>query len=1120
MISCEKYLDEYYLGNFNQDEFDFYIEKSSEIIVDEGYIFLFKSTQDHRGALRLDEEYGFVLLCPEDHSPQARAKWQISFPTSAKIKEKLIRSAVFHARTRQPRILESDIPEVKMALSRACKMLKKESEKSELAFQKAINFNAKAFLNKARIQSIKAVESGSTSSASVQKRLKSLAPLHNSLTSSNNEMDVGILIQPTGTREVFLAPLLITANQEGLKRSKFLTPGLLNEISPTKIPEGLGPMLQAHAKLSLEQDWRMPKREQWAVLYDQCLRGLFDDFNPDQLVFKEEKKKLPIVQKVAHELIISFQTDPKDAMMRVRFRMNCLDGYEADFQLRIPVLKTTFHLHFFYVEEKQVIDLKIPFSEDMDRWITFLSEGSLLPAQSYGNILETIKTLDLPNLRIEEGIKPLHKVELAPIPTIRFLADQSAPTVLLELNFNYDRGLEEFKVREKPDGLVELITHKEFEEAAKNYFLSKAPQAIKSSPLLLQGKRFSYECTRQDFLNWVNESAEEFLNRGFEIHSILAKKLLRSSTRNSLTFGIQKSRGWFRIHPQLKIRALEDGQIIDFNLEDGFAVDRFGDLHKLHSEDLQRLKEFLVHSSGKLELMIPENSFLLISRFFMFGNDPKPEFMKKSLTLAKKSTQLLSQKIVKIPEMNTLELRPYQKIGFQWLLSMCSEGLNGCLADDMGLGKTLQALSLLGHYHQKERLETSLVVAPVSVATHWYNEAKRAFPGMKTTLHMGTNRAKSIKDLEAFELIITSYGTLLHDQDLLQSFHFHFLILDEAQFIKHSNTQRARIVKKIPSTHRFALSGTPVENRTMEIWSIMDFLMPKYLGTRKWFQRTFASPIERGKVPELKESLRLLIAPFILRRKKEEVEQELPEKLEVDIPIPLNVDQLAAYLKTSDFFQKRIRKQILSTGLSRSGPLVLEGLLRLRQICTLPSAANSDLGQISSAKMDFLEEKIPEILEKGHRVLIFSQFTSVLDEISRLLHEHKIGFVSIRGHHSMQARNQAIDSFQHDPDGPCVFLISLKAGGTGLNLTRADYVIIMEPWWNPAVESQAIDRAHRIGQIHPVIVYRLIATNTIEEKIHKIHAEKKSLFFDLIEKGRSFLATASEEEILELFENC
>jgi len=1116
MISCETFLDEYYLGNFSQDDYDFYIKEGIEEFTREGYIFLFRSAVDDRGVFRFGQEFGFVLLTPEDFSTQAKARWQLSFKTSARFREKLIRAAVFYFRTRQTKLPNLEEPQVKLLLKKARSIISGHSRKSRDALEKSLNFSASAFHQKAIVHSLQATGTRKGAPPSIHQRLSSLSPSYTPSHSCPLEQKVGILIQAVGSRSIFLSPLLLSKTSSGHFRSKQLTPRDLKEIPPQNLPEGLGPLLKAHAQLQEEQDWRTLKREQWSALYDRCLKDLFDEFESENLFFKEEKKKLPVLSVMADELKVEFQTDSRENMIRVLFKMLSETGLSAQFQLRVPFLKTESFFHFFFREEQRILNFKIPYSPDMERWIGFLCDGSLMPADAHQDLITTIHSLDLPRLYVDEKIKPLHRIQFTPIPSIRFLADRSSPTVLLDLNFDYDRPQMEFEENQRLEGITEVIPFRDFEESALNFFLNKGPEAMQSTTLTLRGARFSYESTRSAFLAWLDDLAQEFLSRGFEIFSIRNKKYLRSTSSSSLEFGVIRKRGWFRLNPKIKLRGKEGVEIEEADLEDGFLTDRNGDLHKINSQDLEKLREFLIHAGNTQELMIPEESFLLISRWYMFGSDPKPGFLKKSITLAKESAELLNQKRIPLPKLRAIELRPYQKIGFRWLHSLAKKGMHGCLADDMGLGKTLQTLCLLKHFQEEGSLKTSLVIAPLSVSTHWQQEAARYTPSLRTYLHLGPDRIRDGSDFMDYDLIITTYGTLVQDQSLFHSSPFQFLILDEAQLIKQSRTLRAKTVKKISSKHRIALSGTPVENRTMELWSLMDFLIPKYLGSRSWFQRTFATPIERGKVPELKESLRNLVSPFILRRKKEDVERELPEKIEIQVPIPMGTEQLSAYQRTSNFFQKRIRKQILSTGLSRSGPLVLEGLLRLRQICTLPSAANPEMGNIPSAKMDFLREKIPEILEEEHQVLIFSQFTSVLDEISAIFEELDIPFVSIRGSHSLKERKRAIESFQEE-GGPSVFLISLKAGGTGLNLTAADYVIIMEPWWNPAVEAQAVDRAHRIGQKRPVIVYRLISAHTVEEKIQKIHAAKKSLFQELIEEGRSFLETANEEEILELF---
>jgi SNF2 family DNA or RNA helicase len=1120
MPGCEKYLDEYFLGSFGQEDYEFYIHKAYEEIAENSYLYIFESIVDDRGQNRAQHLYGYVILVPETFGVQANARWMLSLQAPALLREKLIRCAVFYSRTRQPSLGEPFKVQTQDLLKKARAITRSHLQKCEKEQKRAMTFSVSSFQSEATVESVLPKNTRQAGSGTILKRIKALRPMDEPLSSSylRNLSKLGVLIETSGSQDTILSPLLLTQNESGGFRPRQLTPTLLREIERSGLPDGLGSLLRAHSQLYSEQDWRRLKKDQWTALCDRYLRDCFHSLDPSTLFFKKDRKKIPIESLVPTELRVSFQAHRKMDTVRVQFHMKSSDDFEGFYQIRIPRFRTDQAYHFLFVQESSVKKMEIPITEDLQKWIEFLDEGSLIPYSALKELTTSIKKLSIPMLELDARVKPLHRVKLTPIPALRFLADKASPSILLDLSFDYDTPRKELLLERELDGAMEIIPFREFEDSAREFFLNKGPQCMNSTESAMNGSRYSYECTRNAFLDWLDQSAQQFLDRGFEIYSIRKEKHLRSAGSHKLEFGVVKKRGWFRLTPKLKKAGKAEIEIEDVDLDEGFLRDKEGNLHRLKEKELQKLKEFLALSKNQVELMIPEESFLLISRWIMAGKEPRPGFLDDSFAKVRQCDELMKGSEIPIPILEGIKLRPYQEIGFQWLHALSKKGLHGCLADDMGLGKTLQALALLKSYQDAKNLKTSLVIAPLSAVTHWIQESRRHVPTLRVLLHQGMNRPTSPREWRQYDLVVTTYGTLLQDQSLFQTAKFQFLILDEAQQIKQSRTQRAKIVKKIKARQRIALSGTPVENRTLELWSLMDFLMPRYLGSRTWFQRIFATPIERGKVPEVRDMLRQLIAPFILRRKKEEVEQELPERIEIEVPISMAADQEVAYARTAQFFKSRIRKQILATGLSRSGPLVLEGLLRLRQVCTLPSAANPEMKQVTSAKFDFLEQRIPEIVDENHRVLIFSQFTTVLDEISELMTDLNIPFVSLRGSHSLKQRDKAVSSFQA-LSGPPVFLISLKAGGTGLNLTAADYVIIMEPWWNPAVEAQAIDRAHRIGQTRPVMVYRLIAKDTVEEKMMKIHAEKQTLFKELIDQGRSLFETAGEEEILAFFDN-
>ncbi|HEX3045440.1 MAG TPA: DEAD/DEAH box helicase [Bacillota bacterium] len=461
-------------------------------------------------------------------------------------------------------------------------------------------------------------------------------------------------------------------------------------------------------------------------------------------------------------------------------------------------------------------------------------------------------------------------------------------------------------------------------------------------------------------------------------------------------------------------------------------------------------------------------------------------------------------------------LRDYQKAGFKWLKTLSWYGLGGILADDMGLGKTLQVLTLLLD-EKKERKLPSLVIAPTSLLYNWRDEVKKFTPELKVVIITGVpkTRQEQIQEIVDADLVVTSYPLIRRDLELYREFEFAYCILDEAQHIKNPHTLNAQTVKQINAKCRFALTGTPIENSLTELWSIFDFLMPGYLWSHGKFVNKFEAPIIKARDQEATQTLGRHIRPFILRRMKRDVLQELPEKIESKMTVEMTEAQKKVYLAYLGQARQEIAQELRINGFSRSQIKILSALTRLRQICCHPSLFLENF-EGESGKMLLLQEIIADALESGHRLLIFSQFTTMLSLIKSYLDLQQISYFYLDGSIKTETRLELVHAFNQG-EGQ-IFLISLKAGGTGLNLTGADMVIHVDPWWNPAVEDQATDRAYRIGQKNVVQVFKLITEGTIEEKIFELQQKKKEIIQTLIQPGETFVNKLSEVEIRELFE--
>lgn len=457
-------------------------------------------------------------------------------------------------------------------------------------------------------------------------------------------------------------------------------------------------------------------------------------------------------------------------------------------------------------------------------------------------------------------------------------------------------------------------------------------------------------------------------------------------------------------------------------------------------------------------------------------------------------------------------LRPYQQEGLNWLNFLDELNFGGVLADDMGLGKSMQVIAFILSQRNKVQRNCNLLVVPSTLIFNWQQEVARFAPSIKLLTIHGAGRMKSTEAFERYEIILTSYGTLLSDISFLKDYVFNYVFLDESHNIKNPETQRYKAVRLLQSRNKIAITGTPVENNTFDLFSQLSFACPGLLGSKQYFRDVYSVPVDTFKNSKRAAELHQKVKPFILRRTKSAVAPELPDKTEMVLYCEMPEEQRKIY----DAYEKEFREYISATtdeALKKSPMNVLKGLTRLRQICDSPALlGEDDLHGDASAKIDTLLEQI-ETKAPQHKILVFSQFVSMLNLIKAALTNRGIGFEMLTG--STRDRGAVVNSFQQDP-GKRVFLISLKAGGTGLNLTAADYVYLVDPWWNPAVENQAIDRIHRIGQDKTVIAVRLICPGTVEEKMMTMQANKKTLADELIKTGTSLLPSLSKDDLLQL----
>jgi SNF2 family DNA or RNA helicase len=465
------------------------------------------------------------------------------------------------------------------------------------------------------------------------------------------------------------------------------------------------------------------------------------------------------------------------------------------------------------------------------------------------------------------------------------------------------------------------------------------------------------------------------------------------------------------------------------------------------------------------------------------------------------------------------QLRPYQAQGVEWLAGLAQRNFHGLLADDMGLGKTLQALAFCAWLkHIQPESGTLLVVCPTSLVINWQREAAKFVPHLRTLDLTGPDRAQKFAARKNFDLLITSYAILRRDIESYRAEHFSLVILDEAQHIKNRGSQNAQSAKALRARHRLILTGTPLENSVLDLWSLYDFLLPGYLGTAADFKERYETPL-RSAAPEprVMERLRQRVRPFFLRRTKEEVLKDLPPKLDYPTLCELTDEQREVYRAVLAQGRRDVFEHAGKAGKGRDRIAVLTTLLRLRQVCChldlLPSGDEKRAWKEPSAKLDRTFDLIDEAIDGGHRVLLFSQFVRVLHLLRDEARRRELSFCYLDG--QTVERQAEVDRFQNDSTIP-LFFISLKAGGTGLNLTGADTVIHFDPWWNPAVEEQATARAHRIGQASRVQAYKLIAAGTVEEKIQALQARKRELFEASLGGDEALVEKLTDDDLEEL----
>ena len=654
--------------------------------------------------------------------------------------------------------------------------------------------------------------------------------------------------------------------------------------------------------------------------------------------------------------------------------------------------------------------------------------------------------------------------------------------------------------REKEDAIISELLKEGF-IPFKNFYLLKDEDKIYD---FLSGRVMELETKAQLFYS------EDFRRLG-----IRAPGGFRAGVRMNSEFNMLELELSFEEVPKDELREL----LHSYQVKKKYYRLKNGSFINLEGKTISEISHILT-SLNVNDKNLKEDSLLLEKQHAVYLNkifsDKEFEFERSHDFMA------LTEKILNpakteytLPEGIQAELRPYQLTGYKWLKTLADNELGGILADDMGLGKTLQSIVYIAAGINGDQREHNLIVCPTSLIFNWLDEIENFAPHIKALVITGapSERQESIAKYKDYDVLITSYPLIRRDIGVYEKIDFNTVFIDEAQFIKNDSSLNAKSVKKLRAKHRFALTGTPIENSLSELWSIFDFIMPDYLNSHSRFVELYEKPILKEDTEALSD-LHQHITPFILRRMKKDVLTELPDKYETKMLTDLSEGQKLVYLSYLESIRSEIHSEIEENGVEKSRMKILAALTRLRQICCHPSTFLENY-QGGSGKLELLMELIPEAIANEHRILVFSQFTSMLRIIEGELNDLDIPYFYLEGSTPTLKRNDFVKRFNAG-EGK-VFLISLKAGGTGLNLTGADTVIHYDPWWNPAVEDQATDRAYRIGQMNKVHVMKLITKGTIEEKIFKLQRKKKELSDSIISSKEVFINTLSKEELEELF---
>ncbi|MBL0741743.1 DEAD/DEAH box helicase [Chryseolinea lacunae] len=813
--------------------------------------------------------------------------------------------------------------------------------------------------------------------------------------------------------------------------------------------------------------------------------------------------------KLGKDVAIRFTADRKGDSIVLNLVLT-LDGRVADINL----------LGGFMLEKDGL--LYLPTDARMLAWIDMFKKGPLIFPLSIKKevVLKYITPwMQHYNVTISEKLN-IAITSLEQQPGV-FLSELNESNLMIRPQFSYDEtdvdySEEPYLVKEEGDAIKIIQRNKDEEKKLYEYLrtLHNSFKNQRNNPYYYLP--FDEVMKRGWFITMMRKVADQ----GYGVHGLHELKKFRYTTqipKFTIAVGVQPD--WF----ELKV-TIQWGEHLVSLKEIRHAILNRQDTIMLEDGTLGHIpEEWIGQYSLLLRTGSEDNGTLRVSKLhYTLMEDILDKIDDKTVQqdIEARKRKLLDYDNIQKTALSTeikASLRPYQQSGFHWLQALDELGWGGCLADDMGLGKTLQTISFLQYVKEKYPGSTQLVVCPTSLIFNWENELQKFCPSLKFYTHYGLQRTFTETHFADYDVVLTTYGVVRNDLEELKEFLWQYVILDESQAIKNPDARVTKAIVQLHAVNRVILSGTPIQNNTSDLFAQFNFLNPGLLGSREFFNREFATPIDKQGNKEKTQHLKKLIHPFTLRRTKEQVAKDLPDKTVMVQWCTMDNEQRRIYNDYRDRYKSALMKKIDEEGMGKSGMYVLEGLLRLRQICDHPALVEKTEDAVVKPSVK-IEELTREMRENAgdHKFLIFSQFTEMLHLIRDEFDASGITYCYLDGSTPLNKRKDEVEKFTQDTNIKA-FLISLKAGGVGLNLTVADYVYLVDPWWNPAAEQQAIDRAHRIGQTRKVFAYKMICKDTVEEKILQLQERKKMLADDLIQEDSGFVKNLSREDVEFLF---